>query len=315
MIIIHCHVILAQDQETSDQIIEKDLKQSNSTLAQSSNEQINNNINNDGTLEKYDTEIKINAKKDIYCVLEDIYIHVKIINNDEEGPSISGMINQKLIVKNSKDYRYKPMISSTYLYTPPMGKGIEEYYVDVLAYYGKIGPDPIGLYRYLPSDTYAIYCIWENNGYEPLISNIINIEIKEPVGDNLKAFNIYVEAEKFFKMKEYNKSEKKFEEIYKNYPQGIYTVKALNRQLFIYKFAQRDPQKYFQTSKLIIEKYPDSYHAKYALNDVVQGYQIYIKDIESGKKYLKNLYQNTQSVKLKKLISEKMIEIDEVETQ
>jgi hypothetical protein len=315
MIIIHCHVILAQDQEISDQIIEKDLKQSNPTLAQSSNEQINNNMNNDRTLAKYDTQIEINTEKDIYCVLEDIFIHVKIINNNEEGPSISGMINQKLIVKNSKGYRYKPMISGSYSYTPPMGKGIEEYNVALLAYYGKIGPGPIGLYRYLPSDTYTIYCIWENNGYEPIISNIINIEIKEPVGDNLKAFNIYVEAKKFLKMEEYSKSEKKFEEIYKKYPQGIYTIKALHKKLFIYKFCKRDPRKYFQTSKLIIEKYPDSYHAKYALYNVVHGYQIYIKDIESGKKYLKNLYQNTQSVKLKKLISEKMIEIDEVESQ
>ncbi len=260
-----------------------------------------------GALNKFNTNITIWTEKSIYLVQEIISVNFKIENFEEPGPFISGIIQTSLIIQDSKGNILPATSSLSYNDIKSMKKGeIRSFEGSINWIYGIYN----GFESIFPADNYRITCSWkEGDGYEPIVSNTIEIVVKEPTGQELGALQLYREALKYQDQKEYQTAADKYEELTIKYPNSVYGAQALNNKLFILYFIKNDEAEIIKTNRKILENYPNSRYIEKAIEDLNSYYQYY-NNPQGEKQYFDSLYQTTESIKLKQTIKEYFDKID-----
>lgn len=248
----------------------------------------------------FDTNIEIWTEKDVFLTQERIWIYYKVINNSEKGPRISPLIEHDFIFRDSKGNKYDPKGFISVGDVKPMKKGeVYTAFLDMTDIYGELHAIRYGLF---PPDKYTLQCIWKEAGYEPIVSNTLNIIIKEPGGEELDALNLYREARRLLKIeKAYPEAEKKFDELVERYPQSVYAEKALGISIFLRTLVLKDRRIILKKSKKFLENYPDSPETRNVIHYLKRCYEL-DNNLEGARMYLENLYDKTPSEKLKKMI-------------
>jgi tetratricopeptide (TPR) repeat protein len=131
-------------------------------------------------------------------------------------------------------------------------------------------------------------------------SNILEISINEPAGDEKEALKMYKTAIDLKKV-DRDSAVKKFWELIEQYPKSVYFNSALNKIRLNYYHANKleSIKKGMETGKKILEKFPDIRRRGNVLY-LIRRYYKKINDLEGAKEYFKKLYHTTKSAKLKK---------------
>lgn len=141
------------------------------------------------------------------------------------------------------------------------------------------------------------------NDFSGCKSNVVKIKVKNPVGDEKKALDIYLEAQKLHWCKD--KDPKKWEQaFYKylqladQYPKSVYAPMSLYTAL-LKAHVIEDKGIVIAVCKNLIEKYPESNYVDYTFLDLIENYKI-LGDKVGAMDYLKELikrYPNTRTSK------------------
>ncbi|MGB2989580.1 MAG: tetratricopeptide repeat protein [Candidatus Zixiibacteriota bacterium] len=131
-------------------------------------------------------------------------------------------------------------------------------------------------------------------------SNILKIKVKNPTGDERKALDLYLEAQKLHWCKD--KNPKKWEqafykylELADKYPKSVYAPMSLYTALFK-AHVIKDKNKVISVCKKLIENYPDFYYIDDTFYNLVGNYKV-LEDKAGAIEYMKELikkYPNTK---------------------
>jgi tetratricopeptide (TPR) repeat protein len=139
-------------------------------------------------------------------------------------------------------------------------------------------------------------------------SNEIKIKVKDSEGEEKKALDMFLEAEKlkYARGKDGKKDLKKrdvgfqkYQELVDKYPNSIYAPQALQAAIGIYKYSvnMEEMRKVIQLCLRLIENYPDSYSFGDVSCDLIDIYKA-LKDKQGAIKTLKELIQKHPNSKI-----------------
>lgn len=149
---------------------------------------------------------------------------------------------------------------------------------NILLYYG-IGEDKFRIHRYLPPGRYTIY--YELNqfvgsdAYKVYAkSQIDTFQVLEPKGTELEAMSLLKKSYDLFIEKKYNECITKLDQIIQEYPQSNYAPYALFQKVSMYKIgAIPDLDKTISSYYQMLNSYPDSREAVQVLSYLVHYYK------------------------------------------
>jgi len=143
-----------------------------------------------------------------------------------------------------------------------------------------------------------------NNPSPEAKSNIITIKVKDAKGDEKKALNLYLEAEKlkYTKDKDPKKRELgflKYQELADKYPRSVYAPLSLASARGVYRYSinLEERSKIIPVCKRLIEQYPKSLYFMSAFTSLVEVYEI-LKDKEGAIKTMKELIEKHPNTKI-----------------
>ena len=134
-----------------------------------------------------------------------------------------------------------------------------------------------------------------NNPSPEAKSNVITIKVKDPKGDEKKALNLYLEAEKlkYTKDKDPKKRELgflRYQELADKYPKSVYAPLSLASARGVYRYSinLEERRKIIPVCKRLIENYPNSLYFGSVFMSLVDVYEV-LKDKAGAIKTMKDL--------------------------
>lgn len=140
-------------------------------------------------------------------------------------------------------------------------------------------------------------------------SNTLKIRVKEPTGDEKKALDMFLEAEKLKYSRDrihggrdLKKAELgflKYHELVDKYPNSIYAPLSLDCALGVHQFSTnlQERRKIIPVCKRLIENYPNSIHFASAFVSLVDVYEV-LKDKEGAIKTMQELMEGHPDTKI-----------------
>lgn len=240
-------------------------------------------------------ELKIDIwiDKDEFLMHEPIVVHYKVANIGDSMAYLNfQMIEEDFVVEDENGNRYRSHIRGTYgggeLFAPG------ETHTDNLDIGGRYGVNSVGEYTcYVHS--YPFFC----SDAEVLNSNTIKFKVVRPTGEEEKALNLFLKAEKL----EWTRSGTggpdsskeamafvKYQELVDRYPKSVYAPKALNAAAGVYFYSRTLDQRrrIIPVCIRLIEEYPDSYYFHLSFTKLLHTYEI-VKDKVGAIKTLREL--------------------------
>lgn len=245
--------------------------------------------------------IEIWSDKTEYLIREPISVHYKVKNiADEPVIMIFHALKGYFKIKDQQGREYPNTASFSYAFISDSLKPNEVFQGSegIDARYGIVNPGEYTCYLESPK--------WGNTPSAK--SNEITIKVKVPKGDEKKALDMLLEAErlKYARDKDGRKDLKKrelaflkYQALVDQYPNSIYAPLALQSAIGIYRYSENgeEMRKVIPVCLQIIENYPDSYSFGDAFCDLVDVYEI-LKDREGAIKTMKELIEKHPNTKI-----------------
>ena len=146
-------------------------------------------------LKKFNSTISIQSDKDEYLIFEPIFIEYTFINNDlDDAPKIPSPFYLHLNfriqnIDNNEGYGAKLIPEYDYENIKPIDKKQLHERIILNMLYGE-NNTRTRIPNYFPEGEYEIKCKWSQFGYEPIISNILNIKVVHPPKEEESVFQI-----------------------------------------------------------------------------------------------------------------------------
>ena len=263
-------------------------------------------------LNNYNTSIELSVNKELFYLLEPVWVKCILVNSDENGPKIEVPdLYEGLIVVLNDSIVYQSISSTTFVEKKSLKQGdFIERNIELLSNYGAF--DSIQQYSGLCPGNYTVQFIWEENGYEPIVSNKIAFEIIEPSGMEREAFDIYKQARIAYEKNKIEECCNLYENLLDNFSTSIFVLPSLKTLSIIYynRFQQTEKhKKAVKYSKKILENYGDSSEIGYA-NYIVRKYYRKNNDKDGIRMYYKKLKYESKSRKMKGVAGEILKKIE-----
>jgi hypothetical protein len=224
-------------------------------------------------------EIRIWTTKDVYLALEPVVVGFEVKNVGDTNFTIHGdldAVKQFFHITNDKGKNYHNTLLVSYFGTSSLQPG--ESYKDseeIGSRYGVTGP---GIYT----------CFLEVQHHK---SNILKFKIIEPEGDEKKALDLYLEADRLHWCNDkdpvkFKRAFYKFLELAEKYPNSVYAPQALRWALFGHRF--KDKRIVVSECKRLIEKYPDSPLLDITIEGLAANYKA-LEDKRGAEEYMNHL--------------------------
>jgi hypothetical protein len=247
-------------------------------------------------------KIEVWIDKDELLTHEPIVVHYAVTNVGDSTAYLNfHMIEEDFVVEDENGNRYRSHIRGTYgggqLFIPG------ETYTGNLDIGGRYGVNATGEYTcYVHS--YPFFC----SDAEFLNSNTIKFKVVRPTGEEERALNLFLEAEKL----EWARSETggpdsskeaiafvKYQELVDRYPRSVYAPKALNGAVGVYFYSQNLEQRrrVIPVCIRLIEEYPNSYYFHLAFTELLHTYEM-VKDKEEATKILRDLIKKHPNTRI-----------------
>lgn len=272
-----------------------------------------------------DFDLKISVEKESYLLGEDVFVKFTIINEGKYLDSVSNFSDGTL--SSYAEINSDKMASLPFFERPPL---------PLTGYYQKIKPGEkieiiamINAFRgsegaptltYFSVGDYSLRGVYKDNLNRIVKSNKIEFKIKEPEGNELKAFEDF----KYF-VNFYNEHEKKritqednilfinkaVDFLYK-YPTSIYSGKILNRSYSSRYYGNyKCDDSFLKDVEFYISNNPNSNDIKYLIGNIASLFHNKLGGKEKAKEYLNRLKGKFNSSKLDGQIT-RMLSEDEL---
>ncbi len=258
-------------------------------------------------------EIKIYSYKTEYLVREPILIHFEVKNKNGNPIILSfGLFGEYFKIKDEKGQSYANLFLGEYALTDTL-KPNESY---------ESRANISDRYRIVDAGVYTIVMETPAGDILPETkSNIIEIKVKNPTGDEKKALSMLLEADKLkFARDEEGKKDlakrelgfQKYQDLVDKYPNSIYASLSLNSATGIYKFSTKleERRKIIPVCRKLIENYPNSLYFNSAFMSLVDVYEI-LKDKEGAIKIMNELIEKHPDTKISEEAGKRLKRIEE----
>ena len=258
-------------------------------------------------------EIRIWTNKEDYIVREPILVYYEVKNKGSNLIILSfGLFGEYFEIKDKKGRSYGNMYLGEYALTDTL-RSKESY---------KSRTNVSDRYRVTNAGEYTIFMQTPEEGILPVVrSNVIKVKIQEPTGNEKKALDILVEADRLRwardseGKKDLIKKElgfQKYQELVDKYPNSIYAPLALNSALGIYKFSPDfdEMQKIIPLCKRLIENYPNSIYFSSAFMSLIDVYEV-LKDRAGATEAMNELIQKHPNSKISQEAEKRLKKIEE----
>ncbi len=257
-------------------------------------------------------EIRITSSKSTYLLLEPVLVQYQVKNT---GPDVvqfrESAIPTSFIVTDSKNKKYPCNFAGSYIGFPPSfepGKSSEGF--TDLNIYGKRLADSFGI-SCLPIGKYKAYLEVKIYGVdEKAISNIIELEIIEPKGQEKAVFGELLAVDSLMSIKDFDATYERLVRTYRKYPTSVYAQHCGSHALSFH-ITGVDKSELADLAREFIDKYPDSPYMSKALFALLNFYQSK-KDKNGYLEELNLLIQKYPESKVAKLAKKRIETIDEL---
>jgi hypothetical protein len=244
-------------------------------------------------------QIRIWTEKDQFFVHEPIPVHYEVKNISESTVRLSfGMIHEDFVIKDEQGRGYATHFRGSFSGGGDSLRPSESHnaIVDVSGYYGVTNVGEYTCYIYTQPSA-VLHFPWTK-------SNTIKFKVIEPKGDEKKALDLFLEAEKLkysrdkiYGGRDLKKAELgflKYQELVDKYPNSIYAPLALQEAIGIYLYSENpeDLKKIIPVCLKLIENYQEDVFC-----DLVGLYEI-LKDKEGAIKTMKGLIEKHPNTKI-----------------
>jgi tetratricopeptide (TPR) repeat protein len=249
-------------------------------------------------------QVRIWVEKDQFFVHEPILVHYEIKNTSDSTLFLDVLREEHFVITDKEGKRYESHLKGTDMGVDHLRPGeTRRGLVNISGLYGVVRISEYSCYLDVapPGQIYPPQ-------YERTKSNTIKIKVIEPEGEEKKALDMFLEAErlKYSRDKErggrdLKKAELgflKYQEVVDKYPNSVYAPLALSSAWGTYRYSQNleDTKKNIPVYKRLIESYPNSHYVASAFCGLVETYENF-KDksgaIQSMKELIKK-HPNTQ---------------------
>jgi tetratricopeptide (TPR) repeat protein len=257
-------------------------------------------------------QIKIWVDKDQFFVREPIPVNYEIKNISDSTVFLSfGMIAEDFVIKDEQGQDY-----STHRRGSFSGGGNSLSPGETHQNGGDIG----GLYEIKSVGEYTCYIYTQpsavfNFGWTK--SNTIKFKVIEPQGDEKKALNMLLEAEKLAWCKDKDPKKwdlafKKYQELVDTYPKSVYAPLSLSSARGIYRYSKNleERKKVIPISKRLIEEYPNSIYFMSAFTSLVEAYEV-LKDKAGAIEVMNELIKKHPNTKILEEAEKRLQRIEE----
>lgn len=245
-------------------------------------------------LKTFDTKITIWTEKEQFYTRQPVCVSIKIENRGLVGPCLMEVrLEPHFVIKDGEGNRLdfsRPVDKSSF--GPRLKPGdvvLKE--VNIIKTFFRLGKrDP-----YLIPGEYIVTFMWEESGYEPLVSNTVSIIIADPAGDELKALNLLNNGDMKFRLKELKESDECYDKLVEKYPNSIYATNALELKLRNHenRYGAEHLEIRIKVAKRLLENYPDRrFNKDRVFYELEEGYKER-NDLEGLRTYLEELGQKT----------------------
>ncbi len=235
------------------------------------------------------TQVFIEMGKKDFLVRQPVWINIRIVNEDEEGPRLLNCpLSRFFVIQDKTGNRFYPETESgavsDYQRLP---EGEKRDRVNILSSYFRIGARS----PHLNPGFYRVWFEWNEPGREPLLSDTLTFNVIHPEGEDKKAFGLLQKGDNQYRLKNIEESDAFYQRLVEKYPHSVYAAPALELLLrnHINRFGAEDRRVRERTVKKLFEEYPDADfnmdRALYELEEVYRGR----KDVASLKRYLEKL--------------------------
>jgi hypothetical protein len=232
-------------------------------------------------------QIKVTSSKGFYLSREPILINYEVKNlSDSAICLVFDEITEYFNIKDQLGRGYSNIGTADYASCTDTLKPDQIFkgYVDLKS-----------RYRVLQSGDYTCYVDFYGSK-----SNVLTIKVKDPTGDEKKALDLYLEAQKldWTRDKDARKWEQafyKYLELVEKYPNSVYAPLALDDALYK-AHVIKDKNIVISVCKNLIENYPESYYVDDAFYNLIGNYKV-LGDKAGAIAYVKGLtekYPNTK---------------------
>ena len=257
-------------------------------------------------------EIRIWTNKKDYIVREPILVYYEVKNKDSNLIILSfGLFGEYFEIKDKKGRSYGNMYLGEYALTDTL-RSNESY---------KSRTNLSDRYRVTNAGEYTIFMQTPEEGILPVArSNVIKVKIQEPTGNEKKALDMLVEADRLRwardseGKKDLIKKElgfQKYQELVDKYPNSIYAPLSLNSAIGIYKFSPdfEEMKKVIPLCKRLIENYLNSIYFSSAFMSLTDVYEV-LKDKSGAVATMNELIERYPNTKISEEAKKRLGQIE-----
>ena len=243
-----------------------------------------------------DLELTISQDKTEYLEVEPIWIKVSLRNKCKQVKKVDVISYQTVVTKKLK-FDLKDLNGNRLSYRGPIGDGTKKVilqpeeitygHFDLLDFYG----DPYDINiksvrHFLNSHDYSLSVTLKTSD-ENLHSNTIKFSVKEPVGFELEAYNIFKEGFLNWLIKKQNlQAIGLFNKLINDYPNSVYIGTTYINLFRCYKWNLRDYEKAIEVGEELINKYPKSHFSERMVKYISYEYEHLSKSEKINKKMM-----------------------------
>ena len=239
-------------------------------------------------------KIKIWVDKSLYLTREPIFVNYEIKNVSDSVLFLNFFeIYEYFMVKDQSGRFYGPLTRGEYVHGDRLlPQGSHSAWLNIT-----------DLYRVTEAGEYTCFIQMPAGGFFPYTgakSNTIKIKVEEPKGDERKALDLYLQAEKLRWTKDSKKRELgflKYQELVDRYPKSVYAPKSLRAAIGAYLHSREDKKKVIPVCIRLIEEYPNSYYWGSGFSHLVGTYEV-LTDKAGAIKNMQELIKNHPNSKI-----------------
>ena len=233
-------------------------------------------------------EIKISCDKTQYLVLEPVFVHYQIKNTSDTAVCfVLDRAKEFFNIRDQEGRGYHNTELSEYLFCPDTLKPNQA--ID--------GWEDIRE-RYRMDRARSYVCF---NNFHGCSSNVLDIEVVQPAGEEKEALNLYLDTRKLHWCKD--KDPKKWEQAFdkhlhlaETYPKSVYAPVSLYTALFRAHVIE-DKDIVISVCKKLIEGYPEFYYIDDTFYNLAANYKV-LEDKAGAMEYMKELIEKHPNTKI-----------------
>lgn len=260
-------------------------------------------------------KIKIWIDKNEYLIREPIFAHYEVENITDSTIVLNPRaLKDYFVIKNQDAQRFDSRLATYYAVMNPNSLKPNASYCD--------REEISDRYGVMQQGEYSCFLQMPPGPFSPspeTKSNLIKIKVNAPKGDEKKALELFLEAEKLKWTPDKDPEERavgfsKYLELVDKFPTSVYAPKALRSAwgVYIYSRNLEERKKIIPVCKKLIESYPDSYYFVLAFTEIVDTYKI-LKDKEGAIKTMHELVKKHPGTKIAQRASEQLEKIEKWE--